>query len=292
MTSRKCSFHAFKVSALGIDQNNVNDVIWHTLTNPNNYTSGVSKLTSTHFASGYKVEIREFSNDENIALGCLAKRREDSPPIRNPDGTEVLRPLRNGQAYLEKNYFLYEKSSGILIWHFNLSGNSYSAFATMLAALTGSQQAFICQPIVNRREMDFNSIEIEYVDFAVIMPKRKGEKSNLLNQNPTDWGRLNPYQTMENLGANKFSGKFTAKRNQTLNERLGRFVTSLSSQPSLRKLKVKIEDCEEPIDVLASRFKASRDIHYVGGQHLDSASMFSALRDVWSTYQQPTVSGS
>lgn len=291
MTTRKCSFHAFKVSALGIDQNLANNAIWNALTNPSTYTSGVSNLTSTHFASGYKVEIRDFSNDGNIAIGCLAKRREDSPSIRNPDGTEVLRPLRAGQSYLEKNYFLYDKRSEVLLWQFNLSGNSYSAFATMLTALTGSQQAFICQPIVNRQEMDFNSIEIEYVDFAVIMPKRKGEKSNLLNQNPTDWGRLNPYETMENLGANKFSGKFSAKRNQTLNERLGRFVTTLSSQPSLRKLKVKLEDCEEPIDVLASRFKASRDILYIGGQHLDSTSMFTALRDVWSAYQQPTITG-
>ena len=136
--------------------------------------------------------------------------------------------------------------------------------------------------------MDFDEVEIEYVDFAISMPSKKGVQRQLIQENPTDWGGLNPFATMEQMAARKFAAKFVARKNTPLSGKMVRFVTTLSSQPTIRRLKVKIEDCLEPIDVLASRFKASRTVAYHQGQHLDSTSMFSAINDVWNEYLQQT----
>lgn len=288
LKKRNATFHAFHVStAQDANQIPISEIIWNTLTNSAVYDeNGISKLTNQHLGTGFKVEIRDFKIEDGLAFGCVARCREDSPPVRRPDGSEILRPLQNGHTLLEKNYFLYSKEDQVLIWQFNLSGNHYSAFSGLLNSLSGGRRAFICMPNVNRKEMNFDSVEIEYVDFSISMPQSKKDQRRLIDEDPTSWGGLNPFRLMNEMDTQRFSGKFTAKRTKTFGERAINFFTGLSSQSTLRRLKVKIEDCAEPIDVLASRFKATQPINYHQGQHLDSTSMFTALRDVWDKYQQ------
>lgn len=286
---RHSTFHAFHIQTHSNNNPNISleDFIWNTLVNPHNYDSnGISTLTTKHQGTGFAVELRDFITDGTFAYGCLARCREDSPPVRKPDKSEVLRPLQTGHTLLEKNYFLYHRDSRTLIWQFNLSGNSYSTFASMLNVLSGGQAAFVCIPNVSPKVVDFANVEIEYIDFSLSMPRTKKQQRRVLDDSPTSWGTLNPFKLMNDMGMQRYTAKFTAKRNKALSDKLIDWVTTLSVQDTLRKLKVKVEDCDEPIDVLASRFKATQPITYHQGQHLDATSMFDALRKVWATYEQ------
>lgn len=286
---RYATFHAFHIVTHSNNSPDVSleDFIWNTLTNPANFdANGISSLTTRHQGTGFAVELRDFTVDGDFAFGCLARCREDSPPIRKPDKSEVLRPLQNGHTLLEKNYFLYSKADRVLIWQFNLSGNSYSTFASMLNVLSGATAAFVCIPNINPKEVDFNNVEIKYIDFALSMPKTKKKQRMVLDESPTNWGALNPFRLMSDMGIQRYAAKFTAKRNAPFGQSAIDFVTNLATQETLRKLKLKIEDCDEPIDVLASRFKATQPINYHQGQHLDHTSMFAALREVWVKYEQ------
>ena len=131
---RNVTFHAFDIITLGETNHDQSaSDIWAVLTNPAMYDSnGICNLTTTHSSSGFQVEIRDFKVDADLAMGCVARCREDSPPIRKQDRSEVLRPLQNGDTLLEKNYFLYSKTDRVLIWQFNLSGNGYTTFANLL----------------------------------------------------------------------------------------------------------------------------------------------------------------
>lgn len=285
---RNATFHAFHIithsTPTGI---NIEDFIWNTLTNPNNFDSnGISLLTTKHQSTGFAIELREFSEDGKFAIGCLARCREDSPPVRKPDKSEVLRPLLSGHTYLEKNYFLYSKEDRVLLWQFNMSANHYSTFASMLNVLSGGQAAFICVPNINPTKVDFNNIEIEYIDFKLSMPRTKKQRRQVIDSSPLNWGIFNPFKLMEDMGMQSYSGKFSASRNRSLAEKSLDFAANLSSQNTLRKLKLKLEDCDEPIDVLASRFRATEPVNYHEGQHLDNTSMFDALKRVWEKYEQ------
>ena len=292
--ARNVTFHAFDIITLGETSHDQSaQAIWSTLTNPSLYDgNGICSLTTTHSSSGFQVEIRDFQVSGDFAMGCVARCREDSPPIRKQDRSEVLRPLQNGDTLLEKNYFLYSKNDRILIWQFNLSGNGYTTFANLLNTLAGGSKTFICAPMVNGKDMDFDTVDIEYVDFAISMPKAKTDQTALINDDPTNWGGFNPFRVMNDLDTQRFSAKFTAKKTKSFGERAIKFFSNISTQPTLRKLKVKIEDCDEPIDVLASRFKATESINFHQGQHLDSTSMFNALDSVWAKYQQQVATSS
>lgn len=284
---RRCTFHAFKVMTLGEKDATLNaDKIWKTLTNPDNFSNGISKLTTKHLSSGFSVELRDFSTDGNIAIGCVAQCREDSPPLRKQDGSEVLRHLSNGEALLEKNFFLYDKDECLLLWHFNLAANGYTTFANMLNVLSGGLNTFICVPFLKDSDVDLNNVEIEYVDFTVSMPKSAKERARLVSDDPTDWGGFNVFKTMNEMDTQRISAKLTAKRTKSFGRNPLSFITKLSNQKNLRKLRVKIEDCEEPIDVIASRFKATQNVNYHSGKYLDIASMFAALRDARVKFQQ------
>lgn len=285
---RTATFHAFHIITHSTpDDISTEDFIWNTLTNKNNFdANGVSQLTTKHQGTGFAIELREFSEDTKFAQGCLARCREDSPPVRRPDKTEILRPLLSGHTYLEKNYFLYSKEDQVLIWQFNMSANHYSSFASMLNVLSGGTAAFVCAPNINPAKIDFNQIEIEYIDFILSMPRTKKQKRLVIDESPTNWGIFNPFKLMEDMGMQRYSAKFSASRNRSLAEKSINFAASLANQNTLRKLKLKIEDCDEPIDVLASRFRATLPVNYHQGQHLDNTSMFSALKQVWAKYEQ------
>lgn len=285
---RTATFHAFHiVTHANHPDISIEDFIWNTLTNPNNFdTNGISTLTTKHQSTGFAVELREFDQDGDFAWGCVARCREDSPSMRRPDKSEVLRPLAAGHTYLEKNYFLYSKHDRVLIWQFNMTANHYSSFASMLNVLSGGTAAFVCAPNINPKEVDFNNIEIEYIDFTLSMPRTKKQKRMVIDEASTNWGIFNPFKLMSDMGMQKYSAKFTASRTKSLAEKSINFVAGLATQSTLRKLKLKIEDCDEPIDVLASRFKSTQPVIYHQGQHLDQASMFTALRQVWGKYEQ------
>lgn len=285
---RYASFHAFHiVTHADTGGLSIEDFIWSTLTNPAKFDpQGVSVLTTRHQGTGFAVELRDFKTDGDFASGCLARCREDSPPMRRPDKSEVLRPLADGYTYLEKNYFLYSKTNRVLIWQFNMSGNHYTTFASMLNVLSGGTASFICAPNIDPQNVDFNNIEIEYIDFTLSMPRTKKHKRQVIDESPANWGIFNPFKMMEDMGMQRYSAKFSAKRNKSLAEKAINFATSLSSQSTLQRLKLKIEDCEEPIDVLTSRFKVKHKVSYHKGGHLDQTSMFEALKNVWAQYEQ------
>lgn len=285
---RNATFHAFHIVTHSTPEGvKVEDFIWNTLTNGNNFDeNGISVLTAKHQGTGFAIELREFSADGKFAMGCLARCREDSPPVRRPDKSEILRPLQNGHTYLEKNYFLYSKEDQVLIWQFNMSANHYSTFAAMLNVLSGGNASFICAPNINPANIDFNNIEIEYIDFKLSMPRTKKHRRQVIDAPPTNWGIFNPFKLMEDMGMQSYSGKFTASRNKSLAEKALDFAANLSNQNTLRKLKLKIEDCDEPIDVLASRFRTTHPVNYHQGQHLDNTSMFNALKQAWARYEQ------
>lgn len=124
------------------------------------------------------------------------------------------------------------------------------------------------------------------MDFTVSMPKSAKERARLVSDDPTDWGGFNVFKTMDEMDTQRISAKLTAKRTKTFGSNPLSFITKLSNQKNLRKLRIKIEDCEEPIDVIASRFKATQNVDYHSGKYLDITSMFAALRDARTKFQQ------
>lgn len=278
---RSHTFHAFEVSVMGLGAGqDPAQLIWSLLCNAEHYDENkVSRLAGEHDGTGYRVELREISHTDDVFTGCVAKCREDAPPLRKADGKQVLQHLSEGETFLEKNYFRYERSSRILIWQFNLSGNGYTAFGQMLSVLAGKTYTFSCSPIIHEQVLTAD-VEIEFVDFTVSRPRGKRQMQALAGEDPADWGGLNPFRSMREMGAQRFQGKFTCKRNRTLGEQAIKLVTALSTRGRTLKLKLKLADMPEPIDVLTSRFKSKQFVNY-RGHHLDPAHMLNALERAW-----------
>ena len=97
------------------------DYLWDLFTNTARYQHGTSTVQALNTQTNKLCELREVVQVGNVVKGCLALMRDDRPPVRRSDGTEVPLPVNVGDTLLEKNYFLYFREVKLLVWQFNLT---------------------------------------------------------------------------------------------------------------------------------------------------------------------------
>lgn len=227
--------------------------------------------------SGYQCELRDLTQHAGVIMGCVGLLRPDAPSIREVHGTERQVDANPGEHFLEKNYFLYFKSGRILAWQFNLLANHVNNLSTLLTSISGQKQTITCNVLLDDAFAFDNNAEIQLVDFRVRTPKTQIQKQAVEQLNPNSW-KINPFRVMAETDANSLSLTLsTGRKNSNLSGGLAGMVKGLLDSPQTRRLKIKMGDAEEPIDLLARRVK--RKIHVqMDGRYANPKSAWEALQ--------------
>lgn len=229
------------------------DYLWDLFTNPGRYNNGTSTVQAVNTQTNKSCELREVQQVGNVVKGCLALLRDDCPPVRRVDGTEVPLPMNAGDALLEKNYFLYFKEAKLLVWQFNLAANHVANMGLMLSAMGGMNRVVSYVHVLKNLFALQQDQIIEYVDLAVRQPRTKLERHELEQLDPTDWG-FNPFKVMTDTGSRRIEVVMQNRTETGLKPGARRLAGALTGTTLTRKLKVKVDGAVEPIDMLAERY--------------------------------------
>ncbi|MBL0918708.1 MAG: hypothetical protein IBJ14_08400 [Hydrogenophaga sp.] len=265
----------------------VADEIAGFLLNPANYSGDVSNVSCSN-GNGHDFELRDVQIDPSFQFvrGTLARIREDRPPVR--DANKAVHPLHlaPGSNLLENNYFHYRRRDRLLFWHFNLRANFPSNFAQMLTRMTGNQLTYAATQVVKHSVLD-DVTAIDVVDFAVSAPRNRLARESLDQVDPSSWGWFNPFQTMTDTGASTMSARIATRRSAGLNQGAVRqLIQGLQATVNTKKLRVELTDVDEPIDLLADRFKHKTEVQLDLHRNPHTASIWRAIDEAIQLFDQ------
>lgn len=254
MSQKHLRAYFYTLTALGnADGTSEEDYLWDLFTNPNRYQNGTSIVQALNAQTNKSCELREVVQVGNVVKGCLALLREDRPPVRRMDGTEIPLPVSAGDTLLEKNYFLYFREARLLVWQFNLSANHVANMGLMLSTLGGMTRVVSYTHVLK----NFFAIQadhvIEYVDLKVKEPRKKLERHELQQLDPTDWS-FNPFKVLADTGSRQLEVVMQNRTADGLKQGAKKMLADLTGLTLTRKLKVKVDGAVEPIDMLAERY--------------------------------------
>lgn len=253
MTKKNLRVFFYHLSAIGGDGLNEVDYLWNLFTNINLYRDGISCVEAVSPNTGKSCELRDVSTVGNVVKGCLALLREDLPTLRRQDGNEAPLPIANGDRLIEKNHFLYFRESRLLLWQFNLAANHVANMALMLTTLGGMTRAVSYSHVIKNLFSLEQYQVIEYVDLRIGAPRKKSQRLEVEQLDPTDWG-LDPFKVLSDTGSRQLEIMMQNKTEDGLTGTVRNLVRDLTGLSVTRKLKVKVDGATEPIDMLAERF--------------------------------------
>jgi len=288
MADKNLRVFFYSLSALGDDAISEVDYLWSLFTGPHLYRSGVSHVEAVSPNTGKSCELREVAVVGNVVKGCLALLREDVPTLRRQDGNEAPLPIANGDRLIEKNYFLYFREARLLLWQFNLAANHVSNMAVMLTALSGLGRTVSYSHVIKTLFALEQDQVIEYVDLKIGAPRKKTQKLELAQLDPTNWG-VNPFKVLSDTGSRQLEIMMQNRTSDGLTGAVRNLVRDLTGLSVTRKLKVKVDGAAEPIDMLAERFTFKISMQCLGAT-ATAGEIFQALqqaKDLYDAEQTP-----
>lgn len=288
MANKNLRVFFYSLNALGGDEVTEVDYLWSLFTSPHLYRGGVSHVEAVSPNTGKSCELRDVSVVGHVVKGCLALLREDVPTLRRQDGNEAPLPIANGDRLIEKNYFLYFRESRLLLWQFNLAANHVANMAVMLTTLGGTTKAVSYSHVIKTHFALEQDQVIEYVDLKIGAPRKKGQRLEVEQLDPTNWG-LNPFKVLADTGSRQLEILMQNRTEDGLTGAVRNLVRDLTGLSVTRKLKVKVDGATEPIDMLAERFTYKISMQCLGVT-ATAAEIFLALqqaKDLYDAEQTP-----
>lgn len=289
MPERPIRTYFYKLTALGGDGTvTESDYLWSLFTNTALYVNGISTVQALNGQTGKRCELRDVSVIGNVAKGCLALLRDDAPSLRLTNGNESPLQLAAGERLIEKNYFLYFRELQTVVWHFNLAANHIANLGLMLTTLGASSRVVTYSHVVKSAfSLDQDQV-IEYVDLKISYPKNSKERNEVEQLNPTDWG-IDPFKILSDSGSRQLSVILQNRTDEGLKGSLRRMVDDLTDLSMTRRLKVRVDGADEPVDMLTERYTYKIPVQF-NGHSPGADEIFQALqqaKDKFDAEQNP-----
>ena len=217
--------------------------------------------------SEYQVRgLHPTDNDREIR-GCFVRFRPDIPVTGSRSSLDE-KPLLldDGHTILEKNYFtlFIGDNYEVLAFQQSQEGGSISGLARYFSAIAGDDRMVSFNDILTEESLEslLKGAIIKSVDFRVAKPK--GSK---YVPDPDDTWTQKAMDFMAETGTTTFQAKLAIRApSQGIFSSAVGSIQRLLSSPQTRKLKIKLSDHAEPIDLFADRIKDRIDVKLKNGQ--------------------------
>lgn len=215
--------------------------------------------------SDYQLRAVSHSND-GIVSGCFVRFREDRP-IAGSRNHDIEKPvdLADDEEVLDKNHFLFFKKGAayVLAYQSTMEGGSAQALGRYIAAIIANNIYVTVSDFVSGETLDslIRGKRVQYVQFKVAKPTAKKYMPD-----PEDTWSQQAIEFMDNTGATRFEAKIVtySQKRGLLNDVIPS-IKHLMSSKQTKKLKVKVSDISEPIDLFADRIKDKISVELKSG---------------------------
>lgn len=217
--------------------------------------------------SDYQVRGLEIHDGGKEIRGCFVRFRPDVPlsgSNSSQDEKEIV--LEEGHRIIEKSHFsLFKESSyEVLAFQQPMEGGSISALARYLSAIAGKDRIVSFLDILTKESLDdlLKGNLIKGVEFKVAKPR-----SSKYIPDPDDTWTQHAMDFMAETGSTTFNAKITIKaQKKGIFSQVKDPIQKLLASPQTRKLKVKLSDTTDPIDLFADRIKARISVKSLNGK--------------------------
>ena len=211
--------------------------------------------------------------------GYVARFRDETPLTGSPD-TPVETPMKleEGNGLIERNHFVLYRERGdleLIAYQAALEGTHVSGLARYLTLLFGAHDAVHFNEILNSEAYTALATGglIKAIDFRVAKPRSKR-----FAPDPEDTWTQEGIQFMNSTGATSYEVTISTKqKDRGLLANVRQSVESLLHSPLTKKLKVKMSEIEEPINLLADRIMEKITVIPVEG-NITSAAVLDGIR--------------
>ena len=217
--------------------------------------------------SDYQVRNLTLHDNDREIRGYFVRFRQDIP-LSGARTSLIEKPiaLDDGHDILEKNYFtlFIGDTYEVIAFHQTLEGGSISGLARYFSAIAGDNRFAFFNDILTSESLEqlLSGTLIKHVDFRIAKPR-----SARYAPDPEDTWTQHGMNFMKETGATSFQAKLSIKSpTRGMLSSIKNPLKQLLASPQTRKLKVKLSDHADPIDLFADRIKARIDIDLKKGQ--------------------------
>jgi len=205
--------------------------------------------------SNEKFQMRDLERVGRVWKGCFAKLRDDAPHVVAANEEERELELDDGERIIEKCLFLYRESSNIIVWQVNRNAGGLSRAQEYLAHVL---DAYVSLPLVmNESELErILAGHVYQLDFAYARPAS-------LAAQPAQWNQ-GAFDMMNSIDAAHAKFTLRASRGGWLAEAAKQMVRQLIPTQGVEKLRVKMTDESDPIELFMAPLKDAIRVELLG----------------------------
>ncbi|MFN4264437.1 MAG: DUF6731 family protein [Aquabacterium sp.] len=216
---------------------------------------------------GDNYQIRDLVLIGDVWQGVFARLKDDAPHKVDAESNEHEISLDEGDRILEKCFFTYRRRRNLLTWQNNRS-----------VATLSKLQLYLCQVLEDFASVNqcMNEAELEEIlsrDLYEI--QFSYARLPQTNGNGPRWAQAD-FDRMRDLHAATGKFLFRAERGSSLGRRASQFVRQALTLQSVEKLRIRLTDDTNPIDLFLAPVKDKITVPLVG-RYPDERAMYEAL---------------
>lgn len=218
-----------------------------------------------------RYQVRNLQLVGSVWKACFAKLRHDAPHVVSASDQERELVLEDGEHIIEKCFFLYREHSNVVVWQANRNAGGLTRAQEYLGLVFND---YVSLPMVmNDAELDrVLAGQLYEIDFAYVRP------ASLTMQAPK-WTK-NAFDMMSSVDAAHAKFNLRAPRKGALAANIKQMVRQLITEPGAEKLRVKLTDDSEPVELFMAPLKDTIRVE-IFGRYPESTHVYSALESAF-----------
>ena len=222
--------------------------------------------------SGEMFQLRNLRRVGSVWSGSFAKLRDDAPHVVDRSGSEHQLNLAAGSHIIEKCHLLYREQNNVLVWQVNRASGGLTRFEQYLSQVTG--EAVLLPLVMNEAELQrMLDGQVYEVDFVFDRPQQ-------LTTNTPRWTQQ-AFDMMSGVDAAHAKFSFRAARAGFLSNPVKRSVQAMMSIAGIGKLKVRLTDDTDPIDLFLAPLRDTIRVPLLG-RYPNEANVFTGLEEAYT----------
>lgn len=218
-----------------------------------------------------KHQIRDLKRVNHVWMGAFCKLRTDPPHIATERGQEEEIDLADDEFVLEKCHFLYKEGSDVVVWQVNQTAGGLSRASAYLSQVLDTSVMLLYVMDAERLEEVLKG-QIYEISYHYAMPHHEYDDAPA-------WGQRQ-FDTMNEVGAAKAIVTLRAGRKSHMSGKAADFVRSLFRSHDVDKLRVRLTDETDPIELFAAPLRESIAVN-MQGRYPDPQDVFAELEDAF-----------
>lgn len=200
-------------------------------------------------------QLRNLRRVGSVWFGSFAKLRDDAPHVVDRSGSEHQLNLAAGSHIIEKCHLLYREQNNVLVWQVSRSSGGLTRFAQYLSQVMA--QVVVLPLVMNEAELQrMLDGQVYEVDFVFDRPQQ-------LTNNTPQWTQQ-AFNMMASADAAHAKFSFRAARAGWLSNPLKRTLQTMMSMTGIGKLKVRLTDDTDPIDLFLAPLRDTIRVPLLG----------------------------